>query len=56
LPTIRKHLQRFENMLLILNEKPFMTVSELFVALNANDKKKMQSEQTANIRNFFKKN
>ena len=56
LHTIRKHLQRFENMLLILNEKPFMTVSELFVALNANDKKKMQSEQTANIRNFFKKN
>ena len=56
LNTIRKHLQRFENMLLILNEKPFMTVSELFVALNANDKKKMQSEQTANIRNFFKKN
>ena len=56
LHTIRKHLQRFENMLLILNEKPFMTVFELFVALNANDKKKMQSEQTANIRNFFKKN
>uniref|UniRef100_UPI003783F204 condensation domain-containing protein n=1 Tax=Daejeonella sp. TaxID=2805397 RepID=UPI003783F204 len=56
LPTIKKHLQRFENMLLIINEKPFITVSELFAALNANEKKKMQSEQTASIRNFFKKN
>jgi hypothetical protein len=56
LPTIKKHLQRFEKMLLILNERPFITISELFVALNANEKKKMQSEQAASIRNFFKKN
>jgi amino acid adenylation domain-containing protein len=56
LPTIKKHLQRFENMLLILNKKPFITISELFVALNANEKKKMQSDQAASIRNFFKKN
>ncbi len=56
LANIKQHTQRFENMLLLLNEQPSITVSDLFSAIANNEKNTMQAEQTNSIKNFFKKN
>ncbi len=56
LPILMQRLHRFEKMLLLVKEQPYLTVSDLFAGLNANEKKKIQTEQSASIRNFFKKN